>query len=431
MLAASLLTAPAPRTDCPECALVPRGPCHWDRDGRPRNVRTLPTLASIVPAAGSAAGGTIITLRGRNLQKAASCRFTLRDGTPLESTPVVLRDADGTEAECSTPVRARPTPEDGLGGVQLVLADGDACAKTGAAKFRFYWYEATSVSPEVGGGGARVEVAMRGLASNGGRVEDVACRFGAHEASAAEAIDLSRGVSSPRRRRRPAGSLARAPRLARSRRVVDRQRRRPAALLARPFRRCGARLRRRAPRRRRDAARDGAAAAAVATRRRPPRAAAEARPARFGRWLRKLLPELPALHVLGAAGDEPAFADGTPTPMPRLALAPLPTQLAALCSRLAAAPGLADSFTLVGLGRGALLARAAVERCDGGPRVGQLLLLDGPQRGAANCRSPPRCSPTRSPSARRESPSTAPSTATAHPSSSFCSLPTRRRRSPA
>ena len=58
-------------------------------------------------------------------------------------------------------------------GVQLVLADGDACAKTGAAKFRFYWYEATSVSPEVGGGGARVEVAMRGLAASSARHESL------------------------------------------------------------------------------------------------------------------------------------------------------------------------------------------------------------------------------------------------------------------
>ena len=399
MLAASMLTAPAPRTDCPECALVPRGPCHWDRDGRPRNVHTLPTITSIVPAAGPAHGGTRVTLRGRNLQKAASCRFTLRDGTPLESTPIAPRDADGTEAECSTPVRARPTPEDGLGGVQLVLADGDACAKTGAAKFRFYWYEATSVSPEVGGGGARVEVAMRGLASNGGRVEDVACRFGAHE-SAAEAIDLSRGVVVCRAPPATPGRLASL-----ELRVSLDRGASWSGSAGGPLRFSLVPSGGVAPASAAAALR--AAAVTLHVTAPPPQPSPRGAvllpgllqsPAQLddlAEWLRKLLPDLPALHVLGAAGDEPAFADGVHADAHAAAslLAPLPTQLAALCSRLAAAPGLADGFTLVGLGQGALLARAAVERCDGGPRVGQLLLLDGPQRGTAELPIPAALQP--------------------------------------
>ena len=96
MLAASLLTAPAPRTDCPECALVPRGPCHWDRDGRPRNVHTLPTITSIVPAAGPAHGGTELFFDGTYVSEG-----TTPAGSAWAKNPIPRNDKTGQHGEAS------------------------------------------------------------------------------------------------------------------------------------------------------------------------------------------------------------------------------------------------------------------------------------------------------------------------------------------
>ena len=378
------LTAPAPRADCgvrPRPARpVPLGP----RRPATQRARSCPALIGR-PCHGPAHGGTRVTVRGRNLQKAASCRFTLRDGTPLESTPVTPRDADGTEAECSTPVRARPTPEDGLGGVQLVLADGDACAKTAPPSFASIGTRRRRCRPKWAAARAsRWRCAASRATAAASKTSPAAwrARVGRRgDRPLARRRRLPRAAGDARPARQP-----RAPRLARSRRVVERQRRRPAALLARPLRRCGAGLRRRRAR---------AAAVTLHVTAPPPQPSPRGAvllpgllqsPAQLddlADWLRKLLPE-PALHVLERGGRRAGVRRRRPRRRPRRRLAPRAAAHAARRALLAPRRRARPRRRLHPRRPrpGAPSSRAAVERCDGGPRVGQLLLLDGPQRGA-------------------------------------------------
>ena len=63
-----------------------------------------------------------------------------------------------------------------------------------------------------------------------------------------------------------------------------------------------------------------------------------------------------------------------------------------VCRQVKQIPLFADGFNLVGLSQGALIGRAYIQWCDGGPAVHNLISLGGPHAGVA---STPRCGVSR------------------------------------
>ena len=167
--------------DAPPCdRAIPRGPCHWDRQGNPRNVHTLPQLASVSPLSGPVYGGTRLQLSGSHMKRGAWCSFGKAGATPLTA----VSDALG---ECTTPRRlSAPEYVDGHWDfdptvkLSILFDEGDSCDERGTATFRYIWYNLTDVIPDSAeaAGGARVELFAWGLRNNGARASDMRCKFG-------------------------------------------------------------------------------------------------------------------------------------------------------------------------------------------------------------------------------------------------------------
>ena len=387
---------PANATPCDRA--IPRGPCHWDRQGNPRNVHALPQLASISPLSGPVYGGTRLQLSGSHMRRGRWCSFGRAGVTPLTA----ITDE---RAECTTP-RRMSSPEyvdghwefDPSARLSILFDEGDSCDERGTAAFRYFWYNLTDVIPDSAeaAGGARVELFAWGLRNNGARASDIRCKFG-DQAVAPVAVDVKRSsvacVVPPLRWFRPTPPPARLDvevRLSLNGGADYLGREWDAwhgnePLLFSYVKTDAAAIQRR----RQDAALEQLNAMAQPLPVRPcvllPQMLVklvEYEP--LGEWMRDKLPQLPYFAVYGAAGaDEPAGAatDELDAHARASLLTALPEQALAVCERLRADAQVSDGFTLVGLGQGALLARAVLETC-AAKRPGRVVLLDGPQLGS-------------------------------------------------